>query len=175
MGNRFRGGSNAASKGLSTLGWLFMIPVALIALLIIAIGFYELRKAYWDDKVKDMCEKDGGVVVNEKVSISAEQYRQLPKVSGSVSIPPEATKPEFPAFSTLSETVLRDGEPRVIRREQVIKRTSDGKEIGRIVSYSRVGGDIPIGIDRPTSFSCPEYKLIYSEQAWFFSVSGESR
>jgi len=37
-----------------------MIPVLIIVVLILAKGFFEGRKAYWDHKVRQMCEIDGG-------------------------------------------------------------------------------------------------------------------
>lgn len=173
---RNRSTAGISSRGFGVLGWLIMIAVVIIALLILVIGFYEGRKAYWDYRVREMCEKDGGVTVYEKVLISTEQYKNLPKVADSVSIPPEALmKPESPAFSTLSESVLREWQPRITRREQQIKRRLDGKVIGKIVSYSRVGGDFPTVIGHPTSFSCPEYKRLYADQAQIFSVTGESK
>lgn len=176
MSKRYSSDSSVKSRGLSTLGWLLTIPVALIALLVIAIGFYEGRKAYWDAKVRDMCENDGGVTVNEKIAISAEQYRKLPMVADSISIPPQALmSPDSPAFSTLNETVLREWQPKIVRREQLIRRRPDGRVIGKIISYSRVGGDFPTGIGHPTSFSCPEYNRIYADQTQFFSVTEESK
>lgn len=46
--------------GLGLIGWIVAVPLGLISLLILVIGFYEGRKAYWDSKVREMCEKDGG-------------------------------------------------------------------------------------------------------------------
>lgn len=176
MSNRFRSGSNATSKGLSTLGWLLMIPIVIIALLMVTVGFYEGRKAYWDYRVREMCEKDGGVVVFEKLSVSAEQYDDLPRVEGSIAIGSAAlSKPSNPAFSVDREIVLKEWDPRVIRWERMVKRRSDGKVVGEIISYSRIGADFPLSFGHPTSFSCPEYKKLYSDQARFFSVLGRSK
>lgn len=54
-----------------------MIPVALISLLVLAIGFYEGRKAYWDSKVREMCAKDGGVQIINKLRVSTEEILAL--------------------------------------------------------------------------------------------------
>lgn len=42
------------NKGFGVLGWLITIAVAVAGILILAVGFFEGRKAYWDSKVKDM-------------------------------------------------------------------------------------------------------------------------
>ena len=176
MSRRYRSWIGANSKGFTGLRFLLMIPLAILAMLILAVGFYEGRKAYWDYRVKEMCEKDGGVTVHEKVSISAEQYNKLPKVADSISIPPEAlAKPESPLFSVDDEIVQKEWAPAVSRRERHIKRRLDSKVIGKIVSYSRAGGDFPTGIGHQTSFSCPEYRQIYADQSQFFMISGLSK
>lgn len=163
-------------KGFGFLGWLATIPIAIIALLILAFGFYEGRKAYWDSKVREMCAKDGGVTVFETVRVSAEQYNRLPITEGSVAIVSEAiSKPEEPAFSVDKQTVLRESAPRVIRWEKLVKRRADGKIIGSLVSYHRLGGDTPLTYGHPTRFSCPDSNQYYGEQRKFFAIEGKAK
>ncbi|HYA19068.1 MAG TPA: hypothetical protein VEG25_00245 [Burkholderiales bacterium] len=168
------------SRGAAFLGWLLATPFLIIAivivLLILAFGFYEGRKAYWDSKVREMCEKDGGVRVYEKIPVSDEQYNKLPKVNGSPAIVSEAnSKPTEPAFAVDSEIVLREWEPRVTRWESLVKRRSDGKIIGQMVSYYRVGGDFPLSFGHPTSFVCPERMQFYADEAEFFVIQGKAK
>lgn len=171
MSRTHRGGSGTRFRGFGAIGWLLMIPVVLIVFMIIANGFYEGRKAYWDAQVKEMCEKDGGVTVYERTTISVKQAEELPKIEGSISIPHQAlAKLTAPLISTDSEEVLRESGPRVVRRERVVIRQSDRKAVGKMVSYSRIGGDFPTGISEGTSFTCPEYKKLYAEQGRFFVI-----
>ncbi len=157
--------------GFGLLGWLLMIPVGIVLFLILTICFYEGRKAYWDSEVREMCEKDGGVKVYAKITIAREQYEKLPKSGGSVAILPEAhSKSDEPAFAVEKEIVLKEWAPRVARWEKLIKRRSDGKVIGILVTYYRSGGDSPISYAHPSSFSCPEQEKYYLDQANFFAV-----
>ena len=162
------------SRGFGILGWLLLIPVAIVVVLILTVGFYEGRKAYWDSKVKEMCKKDGGVTVYEKISVSPDEYHRLPKVDGSAAIVSEVnSKPAEPAFAVDKETVLKEWAPRVTRWESLVKRRTDGKVIGSMVTYYRVGGDFPLSFGHPTSFSCPERKQFYMDQANFFAIEGK--
>jgi len=168
-----RNRTGITSRGFGVIGWMLVIPVAIVVLLLLAVGFYEGRKAYWDYRVREMCEKDGGVTVYEKISVSPDEYRRLSKVDGSAAIVSEAnSKPTEPAFAVDKETVLKEWAPRVTRWESSVKRRSDGKVTGKMVTYYRVGGDFPLSFGHPTSFSCPERKQFYLDQANFFEIEG---
>jgi hypothetical protein len=176
MSIRYRSGIGPRARGFGILAWMLAIPVAIIVLLILAVGFFEGRKAYWDSKVKEMCEKEGGVKVFEKISISLERYNRIPKVGGFISMGPESSlKPEDVVFWVMTENVLRDWNPRVVRREELVKRRTDGKTMGKIISYSRIGGDFPNGISHHSSFACPEPNQLYAAQEYFFLVEGETK
>jgi len=145
--------------------------VFLASTLLGCMGWVPGRQTYWDAKVKEMCEKDGGVTVYERTTISVKQTEELPKIEGSISIPHQSlAKLTAPLISTDSEEVLRESGPRVVRRERVVIRQSDRKVVGKMVSYSRIGGDFPTGISEGTSFTCPEYKNLYAEQGRFFVI-----
>ena len=147
--------------GLSVIGWLLMIPAALIVLLILVIGFYEGRKAYWDAQVREMCARDGGVTIFEQIVISAAQAVTLPKVGGFFGVAPEAlAKLEEPAFIRNQSIQIREGNPSVVRDQQEIIRRSDGRVVGLVVRYGRGGGDFPSHA-HPSEFSCPDYISIY--------------
>lgn len=74
-------------KGFSAIAWLLATPAFLIAGLIAAVIFYEGRKAYWDAQVKEMCVKDGGIRVHERVTLSKADYERLGGQSGMIPIP----------------------------------------------------------------------------------------
>lgn len=47
-------------RGFSLVRWLVVLSFVAIALVIITVGFYEGRKAYWNNKVNELCAEDGG-------------------------------------------------------------------------------------------------------------------
>jgi hypothetical protein len=134
-------------------------------------GYAPGRQSYWDEKVREMCEKDGGVTVYERTPISTLQAEKLPKIEGSISIPHKSLAAVgSPLVSTDTEEILREWGPKVVRRETTVMRQIDGKVVGKMVSYARIGGDLPTGISEGSSFACPEYKKLYAEQARFFFI-----
>ena len=73
--------------GMGLIGWVITIPLTLILLLILVVGFYEGRKAYWDHKVTEMCEKDGGIKIYERVQLDEAEYNLYINKFGQLSIP----------------------------------------------------------------------------------------
>lgn len=151
------------SRGFGLIGWIIAIPFLIIAFVIIAIGFYEGRKAYWDAEVREMCAKDGGTQIFEKIIISKAQANALPKVGDFLGVATEAlAKPSEPAYLRVRRVAIREGNPSILREEQEIVRKSDYKVIGRTIRYGRGGGDFP-AYGHPTTYSCPEYVQIYQQ------------
>ncbi len=162
-------------KGLSRVGWLLMIPVALISLLVLAIGFYEGRKAYWDSKVREMCAKDGGVQIINKLRVSTEEILALGTVGGMIGIPAkELAKPNAPVYEVLNISDIHDGNPRVSRSDMLVKRRSDDATVARATMYARSGGDFPSHA-HPSSFSCPEFRSIVSDFQKLFILDEGSK
>jgi hypothetical protein len=158
-------------KGVSSVKILLLILMLFVLLFLVVVGFFEGRKMYWDNKVKTMCEKDGGVEVYQKIRIPYSKYKLLPKVYGSISIPPKSHVTDSSiVYSVINETIVHKWNPTVVRREHLIKNAKKDKIIGKIVTYSRIGGDFPTGIGHQSSFACPEYKDIYIDQMKFFEV-----
>jgi len=160
---------------MGVFGWLISIPLVLISLLILVVIFFEARKAYWDHRIEEMCEKDGGVIVHEYIELEREEYPNLISSSGNVIIPNKYNaKVGDPYFVTFSESILRDGTPKIRRTETKIIRRSDSKILSIRVGYSREGGDIPTGILAPSSFSCRSVKNINTSLIKStFSVTGD--
>jgi Tfp pilus assembly protein PilV len=48
-----------AQQGFGLVKVLISIPLVLIGLVILAFAYTELNKAYWDYRVKELCEKEG--------------------------------------------------------------------------------------------------------------------
>jgi hypothetical protein len=143
------------ARGFGILGWLLMIPVVIIVLLILTVGFYEGRKAYWNSKVREMCEKDGGVRVNETVQLGQQQYVLLLNKFGQLSPPSEdRAGSDVPIVHRFTSTYIRRADPEVRRDELAVIRKSDNAVLGASISYSRVGGEL--FALHPSYFSCPE-------------------
>jgi len=126
------------------IGWVIASPFILIAG---GIAFCEANKAYWDHQVKQMCEKDGGVTVYEKVELTKEEYESL-------KIPFDKDgKFSTPYYRVTTEYVVISGYPKVGKSGQIIVRRSDKKTLGMLTHYGRGGGDA-IPIDHPSHYGC---------------------
>jgi len=116
----------------------------------------------------------GGIKVYEPLSISAGIYKNLEKIEGSISIPPQSlVRENQPLYHVMNQIIIRESQPRVRRSEKIVKRTADGEVIGKIISYHRVGGDFPTIIGHPTYYRCPDSKSIYREQSKFIIIEGD--
>lgn len=134
---------------------LFALVLGPILLVVAAAGGCEARKAYYDWQLRNMCEKDGGVSISERLQIDPSQVVHLPTVDGHVGVAPEAlSDPAAPAFGRLKQQVLRRGHQSLMRYEEEIVRRADGRIIARVVTYTRAGGDFP-SFAHPSLYSCP--------------------
>lgn len=154
---------------LHLVAWL-----AAIATLSGCAGYVPGAKAYWDAKVNDMCEKDGGVKIYDTVRISNTEIQLLPKIGGEIDIPNKSSAASTsPVYSEFTATDIRDKNPRVSRMESRIIRRADAKVVATWVMYSRSGADLRTGFSEPTSFLCPKPKLIRSELQRLFVIRGD--
>jgi len=169
---RFRSAMCAKSRGFSVVGWLLMMPVVLITLLIVAIGFYEGRKAYWDAKVREMCEKDGRIAIYERVVLTRTEYDRLGGKQGMIPLPSErSVSAGYPLATRTVENIFREYDPRVYREETSYIRMVDMKLLARTVRYWRVGGDFPT-FAHTSYFSCPDQKEAVAEERAIFVIEG---
>lgn len=150
---------------------LLAVVLAPVAALVAGIGGCEARKAYYDWQVERMCEKDGGITVYEHIKISPSAASQMRRVGGNLAIAGEAfAKADDVAFLRGDRQVLREGHPAITRHEQAIVRRVDGKSLGRVVRYDRVGGDFPLTGSHPSQHSCPDFPEYYAHIAKVFLV-----
>lgn len=140
--------------GFGVIGWIAMIPIFIIVALLIAVGFYEGRKAHWDSKVREMCEKDGGVKIYETVTLDASEYSKYINQFGNFVIPRANNDKNSLLVSKDSSVYIRQSNPEVRRNELAVIKNPGGKTLGVRVSYSRVGGDF-IAF-HPSIYRCPE-------------------
>ncbi|WP_418647610.1 hypothetical protein ACNQFN_22395 [Thauera butanivorans] len=134
----------------------WMLIVLLLALApLLTLGFYEGRKAYWDAKVREMCEIDGGVKINEVIDVDENSYESIKNKFGQVDFPKKGTPESKDSVAVYSykDTYIRRGAPEVRRSDLIVSRTSNGSILATSTTYSRVGGDL--FALHPSHFSCP--------------------
>ena len=148
--------------GVGAIKLLFLIPLALMGFVVLFYIYTELNKAYWDKKVRRLCEKDGGVTVYEEIELFKSNYPTLKFTSkNSLILPSEQeTKGKEPFFYRFSSQVLRAGDPEIRKYEDFIVMREKKKVLGKRIIYSRVGGDFPTGISHHSSFSCRDIRSI---------------
>ncbi len=143
-------------RGIGLLKVFLLIPLALVLMIFLAVAFFEGRKAYWDYKVREMCAKDGGVKVYERIKINAEDYRRLNGAQGEIPIPERrsaTTRAEY--VSDTEITWIQRNSLEVYRTEATIRAVPGGRTLARYVNYARVGGDFPTFAHHST-FSCDQ-------------------
>lgn len=154
--------------------------VLLAATLASCMGWVPGRQSYWDEKVKEMCEKDGGVTVFERVRISKAEISRhvLPMTAdGRLGFTTKAlAHPDAPIYAVERTTHIRDGNPRVQRVESEIVRRADQVVVAKWVIYARAGGDFPTGLSDGTNFICPDLQKMTSDlHEKLFMIEGESK
>ncbi|MEZ5617336.1 MAG: hypothetical protein R3E40_03540 [Rhodocyclaceae bacterium] len=160
-------------RGAGLIKTLLLIPVVLVLLLLLAVAFFEGRKAYWDYRVQVMCEKDGGVYVVQQIHLSADDYRRLGGELGEIPIPERRSAPTKAEYvSDTDRRVIREGNPSVWRTEATIRSVANDKTIARYINYSRRGGDFPT-FAHPSSYSCDQGTGSVSRK--IFLIEGDAK
>jgi hypothetical protein len=120
----------------------------------------------WDAKVRELCQKDGGVTVYERVRLSKDESRHITGPAGDLVVPPkDAANGGKPYVSESERIVLNEGNPVVYRWETAIVRTSDGKILSRLVHYGRVRSD---GVD--SGYSCRDVGVALDLEQQTFEI-----
>lgn len=126
--------------------------VRLISLTLVSIlisGCDTPLQLYWDYQVKRLCEKDGGVIVYNKITLTKEERNLL-----SIKPAKEFVTEKDDFYFIYEPREIINNSPRVTRSVSSMYRATDNKLIATKVYYSRVGGDIPTGIGHHSSYSC---------------------
>jgi hypothetical protein len=155
--------------------FLFFTPVALISVAVLYFFYCEANKAYWDYRVKEMCLKDGGVTVFEKVELTKEEYERNDGRDGFIVPKSERrSKNKHDFYKEQDTEILHKSNPVVKKLTFYTYRKSDGKLLGKMVIYGRTDGDFPTGISAGSSFSCADMKTIpLDTEKQIFTVKGE--
>ena len=160
-----------AVRRIATLTPNVLVPISVLSVLSGCV-VYDARKADWDQKITEMCEKDGGVQIYEKVNISADEAKLLPHVSGKLSATIKRLADlNAPVITEEVRTHLHDSAPEVWRTEVTFIRRSDNKVVARRVTYSRRGGDFP-SIAHDSYFGCPDPELNTFQLGHLFIIDG---
>lgn len=149
---------------------LVLLP---ILVLVIGIGGCEVYKAYYDKKVREMCARDGGVIIYERLPVSTEVLAKLSGPDGHLRLPFESDKmSNAPAFIRSTTTPLLESHVTLVRYEFEIVRRSDSMVLARRISYGRSGGDFPFTGSAASYFQCPTQaagivrQVVVPEEGW---------
>ncbi|WP_153305790.1 hypothetical protein [Desulfogranum mediterraneum] len=113
----------------------------------VAVG----RNMWLDHQVREMCAKDGGVKVYEMVELTSELLDQF----GRIRIPDKAeVTPSDKYYYDSDIHYYLKGNTKMSRIHHRIVRRNDGKVLGELIRYARVGGGLP-GLWHGSSFMCP--------------------
>ncbi len=156
--------------GSTIFGVLLSIIGAFLVALVLAIAFYEGRKACWDFRIDRMCQRDGGVTVFEKIRLTQDEYERLGGRMGEIPIPARATADASAAFvSDTKDKFIREQSPSVWRSESTIYALDSNRKIARYVSCTRRGGDFP-AYAHPSYFLCNNETISTSKE--IFIIEG---
>jgi len=158
--------------GISGIGAVLLVLALIIAAPIIWFIYCQLHKAYWDNRVDDMCEKDGGVTIYERVHISPAEERFQSRAGGKLSVAKkDLADPRSLVYVDGVTTYIKKSNPNISRYEGSIIRRADQKTIARWVYYARVGGDFPSPA-HPSSYGCPDLKKSAADLEKIFILEG---
>ena len=131
---------------------MFVRPVLCAVLCASAVGGCIRDKDQLDAEALRLCAKDGGIKVYEQIEMPPEMFDRF-----GVIILSDATdvKPLGSRFELKEDTkYYRNGNPSLRREHAKIIRASDGRVLGEVTTYHRVGGDWP-GPWHDSTFVCP--------------------
>jgi hypothetical protein len=142
---------------------------ASVVALVLTVMLAGCERYSLDRQMEELCKKDGGVTVYEKVSLPAHHWDWANRVTlGMPSLDLAADENRDMRSQDIADgqyqlitdrLTLKDGDPMkgqgvLARTEQRVVRTKDNKVLGVAVSYGRVGGDF-IVIGHWSSATCP--------------------
>ena len=136
----------------SKLSGAFKRSLLYAALCACAIGGCTREKDQLDEEVRQLCAKDGGIKIHERVGLTADRFDE----SGFINFYQRTSKnplgPEYIFESRID--YYRKGNPEMWRNYYRVIRRIDAKVLGESITYSRRGGDMP-GPWHESSFGCP--------------------
>lgn len=143
------------------LNFKYSVLLAL-GLAVLYLLFWPSEKDHLNAQMAELCKKDGGVKIYEKVQLPAEMFNEF----GSLKTP-KTIKREGEYISQMAEIYesstevanIKSGDPfkgegNLARYHTIILRVTDKKLLAEYVSYSRAGGDRWFA-GMPSAETCP--------------------
>ncbi|MFA0813097.1 hypothetical protein [Microbulbifer epialgicus] len=137
------------------LSSFFVICLGPMIFIILGILGSEVNKAYWDFRVKLMCEMKGGAKVYQVENISkGDLPSSTLKFKGLIKLPyKEYAESNDLFYLDTSYNELKGGTPSVTQHTVKIIRAADNEVLGEFNSFSRVGQTFPVPFPVPST-SC---------------------
>lgn len=139
------------------------ITTALVFMVVVA-SLSGCERYALDRKMEELCKKDGGIKVYEKVTLSPTEYDAVFNYVVKHKTQEDYYGPGYRYVYRRDYIVGKDakperGEGRLSRSYWALYRQFDGRLLGESVSYSRGGGDwITFGF-QPSSNHCPKPRI----------------
>ncbi len=131
-----------------------------IALLIAPWIISSTVKWFYDQKVLELCAKDGGIKVYETVILPPEKFNQWGQPVFHIPTRPyQKLQDSDQYYIEWKISYLKQGNPNLVRNHFALFRLVDRKMLGESVSYTRSGGELP-GPWHGSSFHCPEISKV---------------
>jgi hypothetical protein len=137
--------------------------------LMMALAGASCSKYALDQKMAELCKKDGGVKVYETVTLSAAEYAGQLKFSTTASRE-DYYGPEYRFVEEYRVLVGNANDPdpevgrgRLSRWYSAIYRRADGRLLGEAVQYGRTGGDGVTFGSEPSNSQCPLPRVSLSQ------------
>jgi hypothetical protein len=122
--------------------------VKTVLLIFAALSLTACEKYALDRQMEELCKKDGGVKIYEKVTLPAKDFDSFGEPLGKYRMTARSREESYgPDYKfTVTETVLKDGDPikgqgRLMRYEHKLYRRADNKLLAVEILYARSGGD----------------------------------
>jgi len=130
-------------------------------------------KAHYDQQVREMCAKDGGVMVYETVTLPADKFNQSGQQNFHIPVSPHDKLKDIDEYYLEWEIdSLKRGNQKLERSHFRLIRRSDNQLLGESVFYFRRGGDLP-GPWSESSTVCPEPRKYKSLESSVFVKGGK--
>jgi hypothetical protein len=142
-----------------------LASAATIAAALTLTGCATPRQVVLDAEVDRLCAVDGGVRVYEKVQLPPAEYAKY--ISGT-KLKSNASQDDLFYYSSEREILSgpTNGDPdgtTITKAKLALMRRADGKTLGANTTYSRRGGDIPLGF-HPSVYVCPPFESKVNHQ-----------
>lgn len=131
------------------------IGLAVVVLFSVWLGIPTFNKWRADKLVDELCAKDGGIKVYERVKLPAARFSEF----GEIYVPPQKSALPIDEYFYTSETqwIIPEGtqvrDIALWRYHDKLFRAEDSKLLAEGVGYARRGGDAA-GPWHPSGYSC---------------------